>query len=276
MRNWMLLCWAVGLLAFSPMVSAAEKAEVKPIRALLVTGGCCHDYQSQKKILTEGISSRANVQWTIVHEGGSSLNHKVSIYGKPNWWEGYDVIVHDECFADMKDQAFAEGILEAHKQGVPAVNIHCAVHSYRVDMQKWTEWFKFVGLKSTGHGPQEPIEVNFTGDHPITKGMTTWTTIKEELYNNVEVMPGVNVLAKGKQQVTNKKTGESNTVEAIIALTTSYGPKNTRVFTTTLAHNNQTTNDPRFLDLVTRGLLWSVNKLGDDGKPLPGYEAAKQ
>jgi hypothetical protein len=26
-----------------------------------------------------------------------------------------------------------------------------------------------------------------------------------------------------------------------------------------------------YLDLVARGLLWAIGKLGDDGKPLPGY-----
>jgi len=29
--------------------------------------------------------------------------------------------------------------------------------------------------------------------------------------------------------------------------------------------------DPRYLDLVTRGLLWACGKLGEDGKPLAGY-----
>ena len=39
----------------------AARADDKPIRALLVAGGCCHDYKHQKEILTEGISARANV-----------------------------------------------------------------------------------------------------------------------------------------------------------------------------------------------------------------------
>jgi hypothetical protein len=29
--------------------------------------------------------------------------------------------------------------------------------------------------------------------------------------------------------------------------------------------------DARYLDLVTRGLLWSVGKLGEDGKATAGY-----
>ena len=37
----------------------------------------------------------------------------------------------------------------------------------------------------------------------------------------------------------------------------------TKVFGTTLGHNNETVADARYLDLVTRGLLWSVDKLND-------------
>src|ERR1700722_18825693 len=41
-------------------VRAADPApgSSKPIKAMLVIGGCCHDYESQKKLLTEGISAR--------------------------------------------------------------------------------------------------------------------------------------------------------------------------------------------------------------------------
>jgi type 1 glutamine amidotransferase len=36
-----------------------------------------------------------------------------------------------------------------------------------------------------------------------------------------------------------------------------------RVFAPTLGHNNATVADPCYLDLVTSGLLWSVNTLDD-------------
>jgi type 1 glutamine amidotransferase len=48
-----------------------------------------------------------------------------------------------------------------------------------------------------------------------------------------------------------------------------------KVFGTTMGHNNSTMEDPVFLDLVTRGLLWACGKLDDHGKPMPGYEAKK-
>ena len=103
------------LLAFASRASAAD---TKPLRVLMVTGGCCHDYEQQKKILSQGISARANVAWTIVHEGGDSRTHQVSLYAKDDWAKGFDVIVHNECFGAISDNAFIEGITAAHKAGV--------------------------------------------------------------------------------------------------------------------------------------------------------------
>jgi type 1 glutamine amidotransferase len=36
-----------------------------------------------------------------------------------------------------------------------------------------------------------------------------------------------------------------------------------RVFATTLGHNNETVADSRYLDLIVRGLLWSVDQLDE-------------
>jgi type 1 glutamine amidotransferase len=46
----------------------------------------------------------------------------------------------------------------------------------------------------------------------------------------------------------------------VVVWTNRYA-QNTRVFATTLGHNNDTVGDARYLDLVTRGLLWSCDKL---------------
>ena len=51
----------VAVLTVGPGQSnRASAADAQPaIRALLVIGGCCHDYAKQKEILTQGISARA-------------------------------------------------------------------------------------------------------------------------------------------------------------------------------------------------------------------------
>jgi type 1 glutamine amidotransferase len=233
------------------------RADDASIKALLVAGGCCHDYKTQKTIITEGISARANVQWTIIHEGDGKTTHRHSIYEKDGWADAFDVIVHDECTADVKDIDFVQRILKPHKAGKPAVILHCAAHSYRTaPFPKVTPWFEFTGLQSTGHGAQLPIAITFVdSESPIIKGMQNWTTINEELYNNSagHLLDTAHALARGKQ-------GKD---DFVVVWTNTYGEK-TRVFATTIGHNNKTVADPRYLDLITRGLLWSVDKL-DEG-----------
>lgn len=258
----------VGAAALVPSHSArADEAgkSPKPIKALLVIGGCCHDYARQKEILQQGISARAPVEFTVVHEGDGKTDHRHSIFEKENWWKGYDVVIHDECSANVKDVKFIENVLKAHKEGVPAVLLHCAMHNYRSEgYPKSTPWFEFTGLKTTGHGPQEPVAIQYTdADSPITKGLEGWTTGKEELYNNTAggVEPTAKVLAKGVQKVTDKKSGQTKEAEAVVVWTNDY--HGTKVFGTTLGHNNDTVADARYLNLITRGLLWSVGKLDD-------------
>jgi type 1 glutamine amidotransferase len=238
--------------------------EPKPIRALLVIGGCCHDYAKQKEILTQGISERTYIKWTISYDPDKGTKHLNPIYEKTDWSKDFDVVIHDECCSDVKDIEIIDRILKPHRDGLPAVVLHCGIHSYRSEgYPKRTPWFEFTGLASTGHGPQQPISIKFTDKKsPITKGFEDWTTIKEELYNNYsgKLLETAQPLASGKQ--TYKDKGKEITAEAIVAWTNRYNGK-TNVFATTLGHNNETVQDPRYLDFVTRGLLWSVGKLDE-------------
>ena len=131
----------------------ATQAETKPLKALLIAGGCCHDYKGQHKVLCDGIQVRANVQVDVVWTDDGSTNPPLPIYDNPDWAKGYDVIIHDECAADRKDIETTERILEAHKT-IPALHLHCAMHSFRTGTDKW---FRHLGLESNSHWPQEPI-----------------------------------------------------------------------------------------------------------------------
>ena len=165
-----LLVFLLLSMATTCFVRADEgQVQQKPIQALLVTGGCCHDYDRQKRILTRGISARANVHWTVVQQGGKTTNTAIPLYSDPNWADGFDIIVHNECFAAVTDSAFVDRVLKPHREGKPAILIHCAMHCYRV---KDDRWFRFVGLQSPGHGPHYPYtaEVRLP-DHPIMAGM---------------------------------------------------------------------------------------------------------
>jgi type 1 glutamine amidotransferase len=259
---------AAGLCVLAAAVAGLSSArpadDDKPIRALLVIGGCCHDYAKQKDILTKGVSARANVQWAVAYDPDKGEGHLNPVYEKEDWAKGFDVIVHDECSSKVKDTKVIDRILKPHRDGLPAVVLHCGMHSYRSEgYPKATPWFEFTGLASTGHGPQAPIEITFTDkESPITRGMQGWKTINEELYNNSagKLHETAQPLARGKQTVKGK-SGE-RTDDYVVAWTNKYNGK-TNVFATTLGHNNETVADPRYLDLVTRGLLWSVGKLDE-------------
>ena len=103
----------------------------------------------------------------------------------------------------------------------------------------------------------------------MVKGLPEWTTPREELYNNVRVFDGITPLISG-QQPANPDARAADQV-LTVAWTHFYGPARTRVFSTTLAHNENTMSDARYLDLVARGVLWATGHLGDDGKAAPGY-----
>lgn len=260
-----------GLLATTGISAAAEP---KPLKVMLITGGCCHDYKKQTEILKKGLEERINVTVDQIHVDDGSTKPALPIYGNPDYGAGYDLIIHDECAADIKDEATVKGVLKPHSDGIPGVALHCAMHSYRTgDIGKPAKegsldalWFEFLGLQSSGHGPQQPIDISFKNNHPITKGAKDWTTINEELYNNVKVFDTAQELAKGKQ-------GKS---DAVVVWTNLYGKDKVRVFCTTIGHNNATVEDARYLDLVAKGVLWATDKLDAAGKPKAGYGRVKK
>lgn len=225
---------------------------------------------------------------SIEYSEEKSTKPKFEIYENADWAEGFDVVIHNECAADVKDKALLENIFNAHKNGVPVVALHCAMHSYRSGSYGKplkpdapdAGWFNILGMQSSSHTPQKPVVITYTDKkHPITMGLEDWTTANEELYNNVHGIEGnfknwpkAHPLAEGKQGA-GDKPGYNHTV---VAWTNLYGPRETKVFGTTIGHNNITVGDSRFLDLVTRGLLWVTDKLDENGKPIAGYEAPKK
>lgn len=263
--------FVAALLGVSASAYAGAAAAPAPLRILFVAGGCCHDYINQPAIIKKALEERANVTVDIfTSANGTNTTHE--IYKTADWAKNYDLVIHDECSADITDLAYIGNILKPHADGLPAVMLHCAMHNYRTtgwNTGALTPWFELTGLQSSGHGAQLPIALNFFNKQSeITKGMANWTTIGEELYNNYAggVLPTATPLVYGKQGAD----------ETVVVWTNIYKQK-ARVFSTTLGHNNATVEDPRYLDLVTRGVLWAANKLNANYlKPVPTAVPQKQ
>lgn len=235
-----------------------KKGETKPLRVLHLTGGCCHDYKTQKTILTNGIAQRANVEFTIIHEdapkGQKNTKHQYKILTEKGWEKNFDAVLYNICFAHEEDVDYIEGITNTHKAGLPAVALHCTYHSHHWKAKTDT-WEEFIGVTSPNHGPKAAVTITpSVKDHPVMKGFPdSWKTPQGELYNVDKVWPTATVLAEGDN---GKKK------QACVWVNDFNG---TRVFGTTVGHHNETMAENVYLDLITRGLLWSTNNLNDDG-----------
>ena len=288
MNRCFVIALSCAVLLF-PVEDRTAAAEDRPIQALLVTGGCCHDYDRQKLILTRGISARANVRWTVVHQGGKTTNTKIPLYDDPDWADGFDIVVHNECFAGVKDTEFVDRILKPHKEGTPAILIHCAMHCYRTGDNRW---FDFVGLKSPGHGPHYSYKAeNVKTDHPIMKDFgPAFIAPKGELYHAVEVFDTATPLAqanrqsdgmpqvcvwtndyrpgRGRESFSDQKDADgeesssdsSDTARSSSEKDSRPSVEGTRVFGCTIGHYNETMVEPKYLDMMTRGLLWATGR----------------
>lgn len=240
------------LLAAAPLLShaAAPQSSRPAVRALLITGGCCHDYPTQAKLLTQAAAEVAQVEWTIVNEGGSGTSATIPLYDRPDWAKSYDVVVHNECFANTTDADYIRKITAAHKAGAPAVVIHCAMHTYRA--ATIDDWREFLGVTSRRHDHQSEYLVRrVVSDHPAMREFPAqWTSPRDELYVIEKLWPGARALAVS--------TSERDGQEHPVIWTNDY--HGTRVFGTTFGHGNVTWHDPVFVRMLARGLLWAAGR----------------
>lgn len=240
----------VSLLLVASARSGSATATA-PVRALLITGGCCHNYPFQTQQFTNAMAKLAKVEWTVVMDGGTGTRAEIPLYDQPDWAKGYDVVVHNECFADTTNSVYMRKITDAHKTGVPAVVIHCAMHTYRAaDIDDWRE---FLGVTSKRHDHQSKYPVKLVDPaNPILKGIATnWVTPLDELYIIEKVEPNTKPLA------TSVSERDGKTYPVI--WTNQYG--NGRVFGTTYGHSDDMWRDENFLQLVSQGTLWAAGRL---------------
>lgn len=242
----------ISRLLFALLLCAAaiSSAADKPLRALIVTGGCCHNYAFQSQAITQAIGRAASVQWTVLHDPRTGTVGEMDLYKNPKWAEPFDIVIHNECFADTDDAEYIRRITEAHKAGKPAMVIHCAMHTYR--KAAIDDWREFLGVTSKRHDHMAnyPVKPTQPG-HPVMKGFPkTWTTPKDELYIIEKLWPGAKALAVS----TSEQDGQTHPVIWV----NEFGKA--RVFGTTFGHSDETFRDPVFLNLLSRGFLWAAGK----------------
>jgi type 1 glutamine amidotransferase len=241
--------WRVLAAACLAMAVSGFGAE-KPLNALIITGGCCHNYAFQSQAITQAISKVAGVKWTILQDARTGTRGEIDLYKDPKWAAAYDVVVHNECFADTDNPEYIRSITEAHKAGTAAMVIHCAMHTYR--SAKVDDWREFLGVTSRRHDHMAKYPVKAAdAAHPIMKGFPEiWTTPSDELYVIDKVWPGVKPLATSVSE----RDGKTYPV----AWVHEFGKA--RVFGTTFGHSDETFRDPVFQNLLANAFLWASGR----------------
>ncbi len=245
---------AVVLLLTGVARSTGVASADELLKLMLVTGGCCHDYRFQTEAMQQAVKEAGvSAQWTVVNDGGTGTDAEIKLYQDPKWADGFDVVIHNECFADTKDPEYIRRITAPHHAGINAVVIHCAMHTYRG--AEINDWREFLGVTSRRHDHQSKYKIEVVApDHPIMKNFPVdHVSAMDELYIIEKLWPTATALATSPSE----RNGEKHPVFWV----NQYG--DARVFGTTYGHSSDTFADPVYLKTLTRGILWSAGRLDE-------------
>jgi len=254
-----LLKKALGILLLSLSAITVTMA-AKPIRILLVSGGCFHEYYlKQNKILVDSINKYVpNIEWNYIL-GNETTDNILPILSGKDYTRGYDLVIYNICWADVKDTAYINNICRNHREGVNAIVLHCTMHTFRDAGDE--EWKKFLGADSHNHGAPRKFSVtNVNPAHPVMKYFPAkWTTpVDEELYVIKREFPTTVPLAKSIDADDGKDytTIWSNT----------YGKA--QIIGSTIGHTNATFQDHDYIMFLAQSVLWLCHKLDVNGNPI--------
>jgi len=240
----------VLLSATHPQAAQRDPFAGQPrVNALVISGGCCHDWPTQGQLLMQTINKVLPVDWTIAYQGDRGTLSRFPVYNRADWSKGFDIVVHNECSADITDEAFLKTIAAGHQSGIPAIVIHCSMHSYRAATVD--TWRELLGVTSKRHTAAHQISVKWNRDNPVTRGLADgWVTPTDELYVIEKFWPASKVVGSAVSPEDQK--------EYPLAWTSEY--HGGRVFGTTLGHGNETWKDPVFQEMLTNGFKWALKK----------------
>ena len=261
-----LLCLAV-----SAQTSAGNKV-------LYVTHepGRWHDYSAQLAAFRAMSTGR---EWELELASGS-VDELLAFLKTPDYGSSYDAIVYNFCLADSRDlEAMANLTEQTKTHGTGALLVHCAMHSWWDTFKKgetvagdniakaladpelvkqWADkhpnrafpiWGNFTGVASTSHGPQEPIILTASGEHPATARLPGGYKTKDtELYNNIYITDDVIPLLRGTQESTFLSWLTSSETESVVMWQAPRG--NGIVMGLTIGHSTEEWQDPVFLQLI--------------------------
>jgi len=134
-----------GVLLLVLLARGADAAEGPPLKALVISGGCCHDYKKLLPHLTTNISAMVKVTFEVKYD--------LEILDNEKFAEPFDVLIFDQCQEEGTAMQ-VRNALAAVRAGKPTVMIHCALHAFKSS----SDWRDCCGMTSKVHDPFQAFD----------------------------------------------------------------------------------------------------------------------
>jgi hypothetical protein len=177
-RVFLYALFAVVVYSVAGRAQTPASTPTPPINAMIITGGCCHDYTGQSKVLMDTLNAVMPINWTVVQGMAALPDGRLPLFDNSNWARGFDIVIHNECWAN--GDLPAQVVQNITNAGVPRMFFHCALHSYRVMTND--AWRELIGITSRRHTPSHNIMLKWADNDPITAGLPPFVTPIDELY----------------------------------------------------------------------------------------------
>ncbi|HYX34708.1 MAG TPA: D-arabinono-1,4-lactone oxidase [Oligoflexus sp.] len=248
------------------------------LRTLYVTdfNNRYHNYNQTQKNLQKILYQNINLDLTVV---GRKSKDSLDLLKKPGFLQGYQLFIYNACFADNTDLALLRNLnQEIRSSGVPTVFLHCAMHNFRWSStdpgvhglgktkrlkKSWSKawpqeefpaFWQLTGMDTVNHDLIGPFTVDKVGSHPIIRNLPEhWTLARDERYQTLKLQENVIPLLKSG----------NHTVAWL------HQAGKAKIFATTLGHDDNTQLDPKFAELLSRGIFYITGYLNEAGEVDP-------
>ncbi|MBL8764074.1 MAG: DUF1080 domain-containing protein [Phycisphaerae bacterium] len=249
---------ASALLTLTTLPSARNAPSApEPIRTLLITGHNNHNWPYTSRLHRDTLEATGRFAVTITDDPARTLADPKAIEGVRVFVLDYNDFGAPKRWGDAAEKNFVRAV----QSGAGVVAVHSANNAF----PGWFEYEKMLGLmwrEGTGHGKFHAFDVEWTdADHPITRGLSTFTAHPDELYHSLVNSHKVPFHLLGRA-LSSKDSGGTGRHEPM-ALTLEFGKG--RIFATPLGHvwlnseeSKASVADPRFKALLCRGTEWAA------------------
>lgn len=241
--------FAPGPVLAAMFAAAGAAAGPAPIRVLMITGQNNHNWRETAPIVTDILVSTGRFRVEASEQPETLCAADL---------EPFDVVLsHWNTFG--KKATVTDWPAETKRAYLDFVRDgkgHVVLHAGSSSFPDWDEYQALCGatwaIGTTGHGPVHEFPVRPAAvDHPVTRGMTAFTTL-DELWHRPGIRPGVMVIAESYSSADRRGTGAWEPG----AMVNSFGQG--RNFTLLLGHHAPAMQSDGFRALLARGVEWAA------------------